>query len=58
MPKMLIDGVLTEKPVQTDGQFKRMPSKFSNKIKADPKAGFSIGPIDRLSDARPLQAAV
>lgn len=40
MPKMLIDGVLTEKPVQTDGQFKRIPSKFRNRIKAGLKVNF------------------
>jgi drug/metabolite transporter (DMT)-like permease len=53
MPKMLIDGVLTEKPVQTDGQFKRMPSKFSNKIKADPKAGAGGGIMSIFSKPLP-----
>lgn len=40
MAKMLIDGELREKPKQTDGQFKRIPSGIRNRIEADPNARF------------------
>ncbi|WIY24988.1 glutathione S-transferase family protein [Parasedimentitalea psychrophila] len=36
MPKMLINGVLRDKPAQIDGQFHRMPSGFRNQIDANP----------------------
>ena len=36
MSKMLINGVLRDKPAQIDGQFHKMPSGFRNKIDANP----------------------
>lgn len=44
MTKMLINGVLREKPTQPDGHFQRLPSQFRRWIEADPGAPFPAEP--------------
>lgn len=44
MTKMLINGILRDKPAQSDGRFKRPPSQFRNLIENDPNAGFPAKP--------------
>ena len=40
MPKMLINGILRDKPTQASGRFERHPSQFRNWIEADEPAEF------------------
>lgn len=40
MPKMLINGILRDKPTQTDGRFERQPSRFRSWIENDKNAEF------------------
>ncbi|GLO72464.1 hypothetical protein MACH17_39810 [Phaeobacter inhibens] len=40
MAKMLIDGILTEKPKPGDGVFRRMSSGFRNRIEPQAEAEF------------------
>jgi len=40
MTKMLINGILRDKPTQTDGRFERQPSRFRNWIENDENAEF------------------
>lgn len=40
MAKMLINGILRDKPTQTDGRFKRQPSRFRSWIENDENAEF------------------
>ncbi|WP_082035386.1 glutathione S-transferase family protein [Phaeobacter sp. S60] len=40
MSRMLINGILRDKPVTADGQFQRMPSAFRSWIEASPGAAF------------------
>ncbi|WP_170766344.1 glutathione S-transferase family protein [Ruegeria lacuscaerulensis] len=40
MPKMLINGILRDKPVQSEGCFHRLPSSFRSWISSDAEADF------------------
>ncbi|MFY2822448.1 glutathione S-transferase family protein [Ruegeria sp. MALMAid1280] len=40
MPKMLINGILRDKPAQSDGRFHRLPSPFRGWISSDAEANF------------------
>lgn len=40
MPKMLINGILRDKPAQSDGRFHRLPSPFRGWISSDARADF------------------
>ncbi|WP_170577854.1 glutathione S-transferase family protein [Ruegeria arenilitoris] len=40
MPKMLINGILRDKPTQSDGRFHRLPSSFRGWISSDAEADF------------------
>ncbi|WP_170328910.1 glutathione S-transferase family protein [Ruegeria arenilitoris] len=44
MPKMLINGILRDKPAQSDGRFQRLPSSFHGWISSEARADFPAVP--------------
>ena len=44
MTKMLINGILRDKPAQSDGRFERPPSRFRSWIEKDETAAFPAEP--------------
>lgn len=44
MPKMLIKGILRDKPTQAEGRFMRLPSRFRGQIENDAAAEFPADP--------------